>query len=384
MSTGDTPAKLRLLKLAVRDFRGIVKLDLDFTVADGEPLDVIALAGGNGCGKTAVLEAIVLALGRPDLLPGDAAPVREQIRFGAAAFDLAADLRFTRGIGPQLTLYPDIPSQEDFRTTLTVGFATPERSNEFSTRPDGVQVERLSGWGCSASGIFWPSVEYFSARREPEALGETPDQRGARSLAETRRIRELKRRLISARYRDLLAAPARRPGPRGPFARIQRFWERLNSDGRVLDVLPVDNDPGSGEEVILRKPGVIPEDITSLAMARQLAPSRSDIPSMVPLDRLSSGQMAIFAFAGAIVFRDQPADIVLIDEPEQHLHVQWQRFLLDALRELSPSTLFIVATHSEEILDSVLSYERFILVDDSDPRARKDDAAPMAEESAQA
>ena len=195
-------------------------------------------------------------------------------------------------------------------------------------------------------------------------------------------LRELKRRLISARYRDLLAA--RKPGESGPFARIQRFWERLNSDGRVLDVLPVDNDPGSGEEVVLREPKVIPEDVTSLAMARRLAPSRPDIPRMVPLDRLSSGQLAIFAFAGPIVFRDQPADIVLIDEPEQHLHVQWQRFLLDALRELSPSTLFIVATHSEEILDSVLSYERFILVDDSDPRAREDGATPVAEESAQA
>jgi predicted ATP-binding protein involved in virulence len=50
--------------------------------------------------------------------------------------------------------------------------------------------------------------------------------------------------------------------------------------------------------------------------------------------------------------------------------VRWQRDVVDALRELSPSTLFIVATHSEEILDAVLSYERFILVEDRDPRAQ--------------
>jgi hypothetical protein len=378
MATADTPAKLRLLKLAIRDFRGIEKLDLDFTDADGEPLDVIALAGGNGCGKTAVLEAIILALGRQELLPADAAPLREQIRFGAADFDLSAELQQR----PESAREPDHVSEAvHCLATMKVDFSTPERSGRFVTHPDGEPRELPSGWKCRPILALGASVEYFSARREPEGLGETPDHRGARSLAETKRVRELKRRLISARYRDLLAA--RQPGPLGPFARIQRFWERLNSDGRVLDILPVDNDPGSGEEVVLREPRVIPEDITSLAMARRLAPTRPDIPRMVPLDRLSSGQLAIFAFAGPLIFRDQPADIVLIDEPEQHLHVQWQRFLLDALRELSPSTLFIVATHSEEILDSVLSYERFILVDDSDPRAPQHEGPNLLVEPAQ-
>ena len=61
---------------------------------------------------------------------------------------------------------------------------------------------------------------------------------------------------------------------------------------------------------------------------------------------------------------------MLIDEPEQHLHVQWHRQILPALRELSPTTQFLVATHSEEVLDSALSYERFILVGEDDPRAR--------------
>ncbi len=134
------------------------------------------------------------------------------------------------------------------------------------------------------------------------------------------------------------------------------------------------NDPGSGDEVVLRDATrTLPEDVTSLAMACELAPTRPDIPHLVPLDRLSSGQVALFAFAGPLVFRDAPADIVLIDEPEQHLHVQWHRQLLPALRELSPETQFLIATHSEDILDSALSYERFILVGDDDPRARLGD-----------
>ncbi|AGP41258.1 hypothetical protein SCE1572_46270 [Sorangium cellulosum So0157-2] len=64
---------------------------------------------------------------------------------------------------------------------------------------------------------------------------------------------------------------------------------------------------------------------------------------------------------------------------EQHLHVQWQRLLVPALRELSPTTQLIVATHSEAILDSALSYERFILVEDEDPRAKLRDAGEEEE-----
>jgi predicted ATP-dependent endonuclease of OLD family len=57
----------------------------------------------------------------------------------------------------------------------------------------------------------------------------------------------------------------------------------------------------------------------------------------------------------------------LIDEPEQHLHSGWQRILLDAVQELSPESQLVVATHSDEILASAPSFERFILVD---PKSR--------------
>ena len=145
---------------------------------------------------------------------------------------------------------------------------------------------------------------------------------------------------------------------------------RFLGEDWLLDVIPVSNDPGSGDEVVMRRGGELPPDVTSLAMARNLAKDRIDIPTLVPLDRLSSGQVILFAFAGPLIFRDQSADVVLIDEPEQHLHPSWQRLLIDALRELSPESQFIVATHSLEILDSVCSSERHLLLAEDDPRAR--------------
>jgi len=371
MPTARSTTGLRLTRLSVRNFRGIDEIDLDLCDATGEPLDLVVLAGANGSGKSALIEAILLLMHQPEKLPWDTAPLREQIRFGTEALELKG--KFHR-------IVDDEP--EPFETALRVTQDTPIRSAAFTTDRNGEPMEVLPGFTWSNHASLEWQVEYFSARREPEGFGEVVDPRGERSDVEAHRLRELKRRLISAYYRDLRARarrarpPSEKPAngdPRssdeGPFARLQRLWERFTGGGQTLDVVPLNNDPGSGDEVVLRDDRPIPEDVTSLEMARRLAPTRSDIPRMVPLDRLSSGQVALFAFAGPLVFRDASADVVLIDEPEQHLHIQWQRLLLPALRELSPTTQFIVATHSEAILDSALSYERFVLVEDEDPRA---------------
>lgn len=364
MSTSGPPG-FRLLNLNVQDFRGIDSLYLDFTDASGEPISLAVLAGDNGCGKTTVLEAILLLLGRDDLLPEDRAPELEQVRFGAAAFAMKSEMRFSQDTngGPFAAIRRSQPR-------------LPGESQGYYPKGPAGQLDwpHPRGWTWGHLGDPWPSVEYFSARREPESLGATPGPKGARSSAESRRLVDLKRRLISTYYRSLRSAKqGTLPGIATPFERLQALWQRFSTTPQTLDVIPVSNNPGSGDEVVLRDARLpIPSDVTSLEQARQLAPSRTDIPRMVPLDRLSSGQLSLFAFAGPLIFRDQPADIVLIDEPEQHLHVQWQRLLIPALRELSPTSQFFVATHSTEILDSALSYERFILVSDSDPRAGDD------------
>jgi hypothetical protein len=208
-----------------------------------------------------------------------------------------------------------------------------------------------------------PEIEYFSARRQSTPT-EAPDKRRLSPFEqEAILLEKLKKNLISAYIRGF-----RNGGSRSPFEKLQRMWSVFHGEQHELDVIPVSNNPESGEEVVIReakKP--IPKDITSLAQARELAPSREDIPKMVPLHHLSSGQISLLSFAGPLIFRDKPADLVLIDEPEQHLHVRWQRFLVPALRELAPNAQFFVATHSVEILDSALSYERFILSGTNEP-----------------
>lgn len=70
----------RIHAVSIRDFRGINALDLDFRDGVGNPLGLVVVAGANGSGKTSVLEAILSAIGRSDLITRSLA---DQVRFGA-------------------------------------------------------------------------------------------------------------------------------------------------------------------------------------------------------------------------------------------------------------------------------------------------------------
>lgn len=95
------------------------------------------------------------------------------------------------------------------------------------------------------------------------------------------------------------------------------------------------------------------------------------------LDEMASGYEALFDIFSEIVIRmeqqahlkyDLPG-IVLIDEVELHLHIEWQKKVLPFLIKVFPNIQFIVATHSPFVVSSIESaviydLEKNILVED--------------------
>jgi len=71
----------------------------------------------------------------------------------------------------------------------------------------------------------------------------------------------------------------------------------------------------------------------------------------IGLASLSSGEkQALRIFIDALLAEECS---LLIDEPELSLHVDWQRILIQSMRQLNPEAQLILATHSPEIMADV-------------------------------
>ncbi|HWN47700.1 MAG TPA: ATP-binding protein, partial [Steroidobacteraceae bacterium] len=66
------------------------------------------------------------------------------------------------------------------------------------------------------------------------------------------------------------------------------------------------------------------------------------------VDRFSSGEKEIVHFLLALFALNVKDGLVLVDEPELHLHPRWQRIFLGLFRELAPerNNQFLISTHS--------------------------------------
>jgi predicted ATP-binding protein involved in virulence len=53
--------------------------------------------------------------------------------------------------------------------------------------------------------------------------------------------------------------------------------------------------------------------------------------------------------------------VVLIDELDLHLHPEWQRGIVAALKKTFPNLQFICTTHSAQILSTITDYDIFIV-----------------------
>lgn len=79
-------------------------------------------------------------------------------------------------------------------------------------------------------------------------------------------------------------------------------------------------------------------------------------------DGLSSGQKEIISTLFMIWrhTRSKPG-VVIVDEPELHLNVEWHRGFIRHLQKLAPHNQYIIATHSEDMFSSVPENHRILL-----------------------
>ncbi len=300
----------RLRRLRIEGFRGVDSLDLSFVEPDGRPSRLAVIAGPNGSGKTTVLEAGLIACGHSDLLRGSHG--RQAIRVGAADYLIHAEFQ----LGEQLTPL-------DYRS------------------------------GTADLPVRIPCT-YFSSWRAPKLVGSLPvtaGKRGKRPAAnEENRLWIIKQSLINAKaYVSMSSSSSSEPSRYEQSIRlVNEIWSVFYpATQESFSVEPAGDTPDEGFDVFLnRKDG-----------------------TRIPLDALSSGQLELFLLAGSVLPSEQQEAIVFMDEPELHLDPQCHRLILRAMLQLRPHSQFIVGTHSQEIYESVMSYERHFLLPSDAPRS---------------
>jgi hypothetical protein len=199
---------------------------------------------------------------------------------------------------------------------------------------------------------------YFSSSRTSNLVGALPIVVGKgqepTDISETNRLRLVKRLLLNAKFHAIMHNNV--SSPPSSKSSYEESIELLNEVWRTFypwstdrfSVESVSDDPETGFDVFL--------------MGRD--------SERVPIDGLSSGQLELFTLFGSLLRLKTLEGILFIDEPELHLDPQWHALMLHALRRFLPKVQLIVATHSPRVYDSVLSFQRFFLVPDDDPRAR--------------
>jgi len=70
---------------------------------------------------------------------------------------------------------------------------------------------------------------------------------------------------------------------------------------------------------------------------------------IIDIEKLSSGEKQILYILFRVFFQNQQPYILLLDEPEISLDTDWQKLLINYIRELNPNCQVIAATHSPSI-----------------------------------
>lgn len=70
---------------------------------------------------------------------------------------------------------------------------------------------------------------------------------------------------------------------------------------------------------------------------------------IIQLNYLSSGEKQLLIILFKILLMQQKAQIILLDEPEVSMHIEWQYRLIDEIKSINPNAQLIISSHSPSI-----------------------------------
>jgi len=318
---------MRVEKLELTNFRGIRQLFLQFQT------QTTVLVGINGVGKSAVLDALALLLGRltrgVKLTSEDELPhlTEKDLRAGSKDLRLAVETRHgdTQRMwalsvkGPYSNFqYPE--QQGDLFLLNSI----PTGTEVFGPVPLVVQYSTSRGQ--------WSSTQHLDQ--------ETPVGR-------------------AAAFKNALPAGV---GTFDAFYAWFREREDIENEERAQGKIEF-KDPQL--EAVRGAVAALLQGFSNLRIERKLRRMTVQKQDQVlDVTQLSAGEKALLTLVSDLARRLSLANpdakdprlgegVVLIDEVDLHLHPRWQRMLLPSLERTFPNCQFVVTTHSPQVISEV-------------------------------
>jgi energy-coupling factor transporter ATP-binding protein EcfA2 len=347
--------RIRIVEISIEGFRAIREpLTLALAHPKGGALSRVVLAGPNGSGKTSVLEAILIALGHEELVVRD-----------LPAADRGDHWRVEIPPGAKIVLRCKCVGQPHF---VGLGswsdFVVDRTADRWELRwrdiagGDNVETEP----GKVRELLHEVAIEYFSSWRAPILPGGLqPVTRGGCPPGgnETNRLWRLKQQIINERARRAFERDPSLAKDAQWLRRLNEVWVTFHADGSTIDADIVDPET----------------DDPTFDLFVFDGPTRR-----CSIDQVSSGELELVTMAGTLLLCGFDG-LLLVDEPELHLHREWQTQLVDTLMAMAPQAQLFMATHADAPWDQVYSFERFFLARRGDLRSSAGTSAPSQRRS---
>jgi len=343
----------RVQKIEITNFKGIEHLSLDFLQQKNhKTLDNIIFYGINGVGKSTILEAIYICL------------------IVASVYHEKSDLiDIEKYLVDYLSLGDEWIYNNEDAFVLDIEFGDNRETVNAS-----LEYHKENGlkWSIKEdkklSKYFQKSFTYLSSYRilNPTTVHSAGDWREINRL-EDDLLRRRRRRYISnsSNYRNNSSFSSLNLQFENNYTTVKQYLVNLITD-KVFDTISERN------QIILEKIQhsfklFFPQKkfLEKLSRDNDMQDFRLMIEnedgSIVDLDQLSSGEREIIAFFTYLCTKAIDTSILIIDEPELHLHPKWQSIILYAIHKIFPNVQLFLATHSSEIYQSASQSELFIL-----------------------
>ncbi|MBF0518576.1 MAG: AAA family ATPase [Nitrospirae bacterium] len=342
--------KLKIRRLKITNFKAIDSIEIEFPQPKikNEP-DVFVMGSVNGLGKTSILEACTLLV--LAITSGTHLGIRGNIDLPINFFDL-----WIRSGSDEAVIEAVVEINKIKRSvslTLTKkGEITlyPRNLDTTDLYEDYIMFETflqiLAGYG--SEPLLFSSFLYFHSYRKVRE-GRTPlgmmlDRKEERNVIRSGHF--YKEPLNSIFKVEVLKAMT------GKAGLIENLDPKDSSDVlNKLNNLLTNYAEGTIEKLTADADSTFDFRVTPVNGSKSF-----------PFDGLSSGQKEIISTLFLIWHYTQNSSaVVLIDEPELHLNHEWHKNFIRQLNIMAPNNQYIIATHSEDIADSVDKDRRIIL-----------------------